>query len=255
MACLGDNNQMISLGYLYNKGLLLSLAPFLILTACVSQGPEPTVFKGLPEEAEPVVVEEAPSEENNALNRQRIMADMLYEARLAFDDSRLTSPAGDNAFDMFRVILDIDPGNEIALQGLDDIVIRYIQMADAAIKLGQYKNAETLLRRAQAVDRQPQALLAAEKRLQEARKNKLETFPLEPEILDSRSLELMVSLADIGQYIRNQEATFLINARTDEEGRWIYKIMREAVGGYRLRGNIGISAEPGILVTVPSNDE
>ncbi len=37
----------------------------------------------------------------------------------------------------------------------------------------------------------------------------------------------MVKLGEIGQHIRNLEATFLINARTDEEGRWIYKIMRK----------------------------
>ena len=62
----------------------------------------------------------------------------------------------------------------------------------------------------------------------------------------------MSRLAEIAQFIQRNEATFLINAPSDEEGRWIYKVMREAVGGYRLRGNIDISAIPNILVTLPS---
>ena len=76
---------------------------------------------------------------------------------------------------------------------------------------------------------------------------------MDDEALTERSLQTMVKLGEIGQHIRNLEATFLINARTDEEGRWIYKIMREAVGGYRLRGNIGIAEQPSIQVVVPGS--
>ena len=78
-------------------------------------------------------------------------------------------------------------------------------------------------------------------------------FPLDSDGLAEQSLETMVELGEIGQYIRDIEATFLINARTDEEGRWIYKIMREAVGGYRLRGNIGVANEPSIQVLIPKS--
>jgi hypothetical protein len=53
--------------------------------------------------------------------------------------------------------------------------------------------------------------------------------------------------------LQASEATFLIRARTDEEGRWIYKTMRDAVGGYRLRGNIDVSGTPAIVVSTPSN--
>jgi signal recognition particle GTPase len=92
---------------------------------------------------------------------------------------------------------------------------------------------------------------AAHARLAAARENQVETFALDPEGLRAQSLEMMSTLSEIAQHIRTREAVFLINARTDDEGRWIYKVMREAVGGYRLRGNIDIAGTPNIVVTVP----
>ncbi len=183
--------------------------------------------------------------------RQRILADMLYEARLAYEDNRLMSPAGSNAYDGFMAILDFEPDNEVALQGIRDIVVRYTELADAATRLGQYDSAQSYLNRAAGIGVNAGIIADARQRLEQARETRMEIFDLDPDALASRSLEMMVELGDIGQHIRNIEAVFLINARTDEEGRWIYKIMREAVGGSRLRGNIGIASEPSIQVVIP----
>ncbi len=183
--------------------------------------------------------------------RQRILADMLYEARLAYEDNRLMSPAGSNAYDGFKAILDFEPDNEVALQGIRDIVMRYTELADAATRLGQYDSAQSYLNRAAGIGVNTGVIADARQRLEQARETRMEIFDLDPDALTSRSLEMMVELGDIGQHIRNIEAVFLINARTDEEGRWIYKIMREAVGGSRLRGNIGIASEPSIQVVIP----
>jgi signal recognition particle GTPase len=94
-------------------------------------------------------------------------------------------------------------------------------------------------------------LAEARARLEIARQNRVEVYALDPAGLNSKSVEMLAHLAEVAQHIQEQEATFIINARTDEEGRWIYKVMREAVGGYRLRGNIGISGTANILITVP----
>jgi signal recognition particle GTPase len=93
-------------------------------------------------------------------------------------------------------------------------------------------------------------LAAARERLDVARQNKIEVFTLDPAGLSSQNVEMLSKLAEVAQHIQQIEATFLINARSDEEGRWIYKVMREAVGGYRLRGNIGIAGTASILVTL-----
>jgi len=132
-------------------------------------------------------------------------------------------------------------------------VLRYVELADAATQLRQYDNAENFLNRAVRIDGNNKAVADARDRLERARNIQMDIFTLDGEALTERSLQTMVKLGEIGQHIRNLEATFLINARTDEEGRWIYKIMREAVGGYRLRGNIGIAAQPSIQVVVPGS--
>jgi hypothetical protein len=221
-----------------------------LLGACATQENK-TVYSGAPA---PVVVEAPPQDDGSAaaFARTMLLADILYAARTAYEDNRLMSPAGDNAYDRYIEVLQLDPGNEVAMQGIRDIIQRYIDLADGATALGKFSDAEGLLGRAASLDSGYEGLAAARARLEAAQRNKIDTYALDPEGLRSQSLEMMTRLGDIAQQIMRNEATFLINARSDDEGRWIYKVMREAVGGYRLRGNIDISGTPTILVTVPT---
>lgn len=227
-------------------------ALFLLLFAVVLGGCEsaraPTVYRS------PTVVEPEPVSEPRAseeLRRGRLLADMLYDARIAYENNQLMTPSGSSAYDRYREVLSFDPENAVARQGLVDIVLRYVQLADIEISQGEYDNAASLLQRGASILPERPELSEARARLAVARETKIENHLLDPEGLSNQSLELMTQLAEIAESIRARETTFLINARTDDEGRWIYKIMREAVGGYRLRGDIGISATPAVLVTVP----
>jgi len=223
-----------------------------MLVSCASTESETIVYSGSEVEEQAVPAEESLSS-NDPFVRQRILADMLYEARVAYEDNRLMSPAGNNAYAGFRAVLDFEPDNDVALQGMRDIVQRYVELADAAIKIGQYENAESYLERGASLGVNSGVVRDAQRQLEQAREIKMSIFPLDSDGLAEQRLETMVKLGEIGQYIRDIEATFLINARTDEEGRWIYKIMREAVGGYRLRGNIGVANEPSIQVLIPKS--
>ena len=228
-----------------------NVALVLLLGSCTT--PEEQVIY-VPEPA-PVIAPEPPPiiMTDQELRRARLLADILYSAKQAFADNRLQLPAGNNAYDRYQEVLDLDPGNAVALGGIQEIAVRYVELADAATALGQYDNAEAYLIRAMRINSALPELAPARERLEVARQNKMEVYPLDPAALSSKSVELLSHLAEIAQHIQDQEATFLINARNDEEGRWIYKIMREAVGGYRLRGNIGISGTANILVTVPQD--
>lgn len=223
----------------------------LLLAACTT--PEPRiVYTGTPlPEPEP---EPAPVEDNSAAEfaRSMLLADLLYAARTAYEDNRLMTPAYDNAYDRYQEVLRLDPTNAVALQGLCDIVRRYIELADGETALGRFREAEDLLRRAALLEPDHADLQAARQRLGVARQAAIDSYALDPDGLRRQSLETMNRLAEIAQEIRRHEATFLINARNDEEGRWIYKVMREAVGGERLRGNIAISGTPTIAITRPA---
>src|SRR5690606_35855449 len=182
-----------------------------------------------PPEPEPVE-SNAARVADDAFARSMMLADILYEARIAFEDNRLMSPSGDNALDRYHQVLQLDPGNEVALQGIQDIVLRYVDLADVAMRQGQYAEADSLLGRAASLNPERPELLAAWQRLEVARQSEVNRYELDPAGLAEQSLEVMVRLGEIAQHIQRNEATFLINARNDAEGRWIYKVMREAVG-------------------------
>jgi hypothetical protein len=160
-------------------------------------------------------------------------------------------PPGRNAHELYEQVLRLDPGNEYALNGIEEIAVRYIAMADSAISQTSYDNAENYLARAARLSPQRPELAAMQARLTEAKKSKSQVHALNPSGLSSRNLETMTQLAEIAHQLQKSGGTFLIRARNDEEGRWIYKVMREAVGSYRLRGNIDIAATPAVIVTIP----
>lgn len=221
----------------------------LVLVACQNPDQGRVVYSG--PQPEPQVSVPAVDPELQRLQRARIIADMLYAARLAQEDNRLMTPPGNNAYDGYREVLEIDPENAVARQGITDIALRYIELADVAMNQAQYDNAASLLARGERVRPGLPEIAEARQRLAVARENKVETFELDPRGLSSQNAETQQQLAQIANYIREQGATFLINARSDAEGRWMYQVMREAVDGYRLRGNIAIAGTPTILVSPP----
>jgi tetratricopeptide (TPR) repeat protein len=233
-----------------SRGLRLWVV--LLLTACATQPQPQLVYQSTPP-PEPEPVEEPAAVGPDVFLKARLLADILYAAKVAYADNRLMSPSGDNAYDRYIEVLQLDPGNTVALEGIQEIALRYINLADTATGQGRYDDAASLLARSARLNPDLPELEPARERLRAARQNKIESYNLNPEGLREQSLETMVQLAEIAQHIMRNEATFLINARSDEEGRWIYRIMREAVGGYRLRGNIDISGIPHILVTVPAD--
>jgi tetratricopeptide (TPR) repeat protein len=231
---------------------LLPLLAVFLLTACGTQAPKQVIYSGSPE---PVIEQEEPApvlETADDFRKARLIADILYEAKVAYEDNRLMSPDNNNAYGHYRDVLQLDPGNQVALEGIEEIVSRYLVLADVAIRQGKLEEAQTMLTRAERLNPFRPELEAAHDRLEQARTTRIERFELDAAGVRGQSLAMLNRLAEIALFVQRNEATFLINARSDEEGRWIYKVMREAVGGYRLRGNIDISGSPNILVTLPA---
>lgn len=231
---------------------LLLMTLLLWLSACRTS-PEVIIYAGapLPEppaEAPPVLVD------HEQFQQERMFADLLYEAKRAFDDNRLMLPAGRNAYESYQQVLRLDPGNKMALQGIEEIALRYITMAETAINAGSFDNAENYLVRAAQLGPDRPELDTARTHLETARKVHTQVHELNAAGLTAHSLQVMTDLAEIARQIQASGATFLIRARSDEEGRWIYQTMRDAVGGNRLHGNIDIAGTPGIVVSAPAGD-
>lgn len=189
------------------------------------------------------------------LRYQRIIADLLYEGVKALNANRLITPPDISAHAYFSRVLAIEPENTMALQGLQDIVAKYLQLADQAGRQGQFDSARTYLRRAEDVDRTHQGIADAWLRLEKEMKSNDVVHSINARELANKSAALMEELGKIGIQARDSGAFFLITAPNDVQARWIYTQMQAAVAGHRLRGNIELGDSPTVRLIVPTDSD
>lgn len=191
---------------------------------------------------------------SGSVDNRRMIPDILYAALQALSDDRLLTPLENNAHGRFKRVLAMDPQNELALEGLQNIVERYLQLAGESMRRGLFDEAKTMLGRAHFVDSSHPGIAVTEESLRlEMNSNDL-FFELGYPSYVARSEQAQIELADIARQAREHEAFFLITAPNDDLARWMVSVMRDAVSGYRLRGNIELSSRLGIRLRMP-NDE
>jgi len=188
-----------------------------------------------------------------AVDRQRFLADILYEGLQALGDDRLLTPVDDNAHARFMRVLAYDPDNAIALQGLQDIVVRYAELSEEASRQGLFMEAETLLDRARFVDAEHPGIARASLALQTEMNSGDLFFVLDEREFANHSENAQEQLADIARQAKQHGAFFLITAPNDDLARWMFSIMRTAVDGYRLRGNIELATRTSVRLRLPSD--
>ena len=237
--------------------LLFFLLCVLLLGSCQTPPLEPTPGESRPanEALDIRVLSEAEvySGSDIAGNRDMI-PDILYAALQALSEDRLLTPVDDNAHGRFKRVLAMDPKNELALEGLQDIVVRYLQLAGESMNRGIFDEAETLLGRARFVDSSHPGITSAAEALRLEMNSDDFFFKLDYPSYSARSELAQNELADIARQTREHEAFFLITAPNDDLARWMVSVMREAVSGYRLRGNIELSSRLGIRLRMPSEE-
>jgi serine/threonine-protein kinase PpkA len=115
-----------------------------------------------------VEVSEQELEKQNKLNQQ--LDDLAKQAGEAILSNRLTTPLDKSAYHYYNKMLDIDADNEIAKNGLSDIVSRYLKLADTAINSQSFDNADNYIAQASAVSPTDPRLDAARKKSADANK-------------------------------------------------------------------------------------
>ncbi len=182
---------------------------------------------------------------------------LLEAAERALAADHLTSPIHDNAYDRYQAVLLLRPNHPQALSGLQQVLLRYLALARQEAARSEYGKARALLERARLVDKDnPQvAALTREVARQQARQQRgpqsEKEFPLAPELLDKRDQQIVGQLGDIARKASRSGETLLIVARADAEGRWIYRQMKQAVPGFRLRGDIKLGKKAKVLLLPP----
>lgn len=77
----------------------------------------------------------APPEEEDEVARLLAAAGADLEAR------RLTSPAGNNAWDRYRRVLELDPANAEAVKGMERVIEEYMELFTAALEQEDFEKA------------------------------------------------------------------------------------------------------------------
>ena len=189
------------------------------------------------------------------LRYQRMIADLLFDGRKALNANRLLTPPEVSAHAYFMRVLAVEPDNAVALQGIQDIVAQYLQLAEQASRQGQFENAENYLHRAEQVDRTHAGIASAWAALEAERESPDVVHSINARELASQSVALTQQLAQIAMQARDSGAFFLITAPNDAQARWIYLQMQAAVEGHRLRGNIELGETPTIRLIMPTDGD
>lgn len=82
------------------------------------------------------------------------LQELLEKGRKAFDENRLTAPAGDNAMKYVRRMLALAPRHEAALELVRGVVGKLIQQAEMGLEAGNLDGAKILLEQTQSIARQ-----------------------------------------------------------------------------------------------------
>ena len=201
-----------------------------------------------------VIAEETPAVlvENEASDfTQRL----LEQADDALRDGRLVLPEYDNAFDRFQTVLILFPDNTQARSGLQAILVSLATDVRYSIGVKQFYRARQQIK--QLDNYFPKTALVEdlqhELREEQAKTVKIvevETSPppegdyediaLSQHELSERSDEILQQLQSVADKIVENKSMVMIFARSDREGRWIYKQLKKSAKDYRVRGDIRI---------------
>jgi serine/threonine protein kinase len=91
------------------------------------------------------------AEDERAQQRALKIQTLLSAADTDLKALRLTSPPGNNAFEGYQSVLELDPENDRAPEGLLEIVNRYLEFRDRAVEQNDFDKAQGYLEKAETV--------------------------------------------------------------------------------------------------------
>ena len=168
---------------------------------------------------------------------------MLDRGLLAMQRDALTTPASDNAFLWFNKALMLVPDYEPALDGMERIVERYLQMTNEALMRDEFARARLFVKRAQSVLPDYPHIAVVEAQVGRFERAERKTLRLDRRALERRAPMLMADLVVFGRHARRDRALVRISTPSDTHGRWVYEQLAKSSGEGRIRADI-VSSPP-----------
>lgn len=222
-----------------NTPILTSILLLFLVTVglggCQS-APEPAPEPQAAAEPEP----EAPRLDN------AVLFPLLDAAEQAIAENRLTYPKAGSAYSIYLQILERYPDQEDAVRGIERIVEAYVALSMRALERRQFGAARSMLARARLIEPGHPSIepSAAQIRLVEEADRK--TLQFKQADLASKAPYLTTQLRALAEESNGRTCRFIISARSDGQGRWIYQQLSNGLGEQRLRAQIKIRTPAGV---------
>ena len=184
------------------------------------------IFVGcVPQKTNNVHISEQKREDMQVLERIEKLQEM---AAMSFKKDLLTTPDKKNAYYFYQQILLLDPDNEPAKIGLDQIVERYLAWAVDAAYEKQPAKARSYIARSNLVDKTHPSIEPTLRQVKIINDSVYEKF-----IFDhTPALQGQKDIARLGSFMKdepmNQRCRYLISAANDGLVRKIYNMVQQA---------------------------
>ena len=211
-----------------NRYLVSFIWLFLVAAGCAVQQPKQ-------------IIETSRVVEENPIDR------LLAKAELAFEKNHLTTPTDSSAFRFYTDALKINPQNEVALLGINNIVEQYLSWALNNADIGNYDRARHYLERARSIDGSHPNIQPVLQSIQEHEQAIVNEFHLDPERVEARKVSKTM-LRRIARLISAHNTFVTIQAPDDATGRWLYKELNERVD-FRIQAEFELSKNPRIYLS------
>ncbi|MFA7554253.1 MAG: protein kinase [Spongiibacteraceae bacterium] len=132
------------------------------------------------QQEEVMTAAELQQEKENARKvRAQQVAALLAEAEQDLQEDRLQSPIGNNAVEKFRQVLQLEPSNLDALEGLQKVGEKYVVLANASLGKKEIDQANDYLNIAQKLVPNSQQLFVARRSLLDAKEQRAREIDLQ----------------------------------------------------------------------------
>ena len=173
---------------------------------------------------------------------------LLSSADAAMRQNRLTTPADDNAFDLYKLVLTLNPSNTLAIAGINRIVERYLAWALDHAERSNLKKARYFVSLADSIDPNHPNIKPVVNKINNQEDKVVSVFKLDTTSERDRSVE-PTRLATIAAKIKRHRAFITIKAPDDKSGRWLYRELNRQVE-FRIEARFERSSNASVSLTL-----
>ena len=173
---------------------------------------------------------------------------LLSSADAAMRQNRLTTPADDNAFDLYKLVLTLNPSNTLAIAGINRIVERYLAWALDHAEGANLKKARYFVSLAEGIDPGHPNIEPVVNKINDQEDKVVSVFQLDATSVRDQSVD-PTRFATIAARIQHHRAFITIRAPNDRSGRWLYQELNRQVD-FRIEARFEISSNPSVSLTL-----